>query len=267
MRRAKLTDARKAAGKSQGKVADEVGVDRTTVGAWERGEATPHDRQRGAYAEALCITLTELHSILSYLPPPDKATPMWLSQYLALEQSATEKNTHVSHVINGLFQTPAYVAAVAESVGIGQTPASYVQRMVEQRAWRQERVNNGSLRLIAINSEMALRLKMGDNVIMADQLDHMVELGQLPNVTIQIVPFSVGQYEALRMAGHLFIMRHPWVEGVSVCFERYGSSNLIEDVDEAAHFLAAFDQAQDLALSPDDSLAFIGEIADEWRHK
>jgi hypothetical protein len=128
-------------------------------------------------------------------------------------------------------------------------------------------VNDGSLSVVAVQSEMALRLKMGDNATMAAQLDRVVELGQLSNVTIRIVPFSVGQYEALRMAGHLFIMRHRWVEGVSVCFERYGSSNLIEDIDEAAHFVAAFDQAEDLALSPDDSLAFIGEVADEWRRK
>lgn len=72
MRRAKLVEARKAAGKTQEQVAEHVDVDRTTVGNWERGLATPQPHQRPAYAEAIGISLSELHAILSSLPLTDE---------------------------------------------------------------------------------------------------------------------------------------------------------------------------------------------------
>ncbi len=56
MRRERLVAARKVIGKTQEQVAEEVGVDRTTIGTWERGEYTPAPQQRPAYANALGVS-------------------------------------------------------------------------------------------------------------------------------------------------------------------------------------------------------------------
>lgn len=93
-----------------------------------------------------------------------------------------------------------------------------------------------------------------------------MELGELPNVTIQIVPFSVGQYEALRMGG-ISLMTHPWVPGLSVYFKRYEGAILVDEAEEAANFVAAFDHATRVALPPNDSLAFIADVADQWERQ
>lgn len=263
MRRAKLAESRKAGGKTQEQIAELVGVDRTTIGSWERGETTPHPQQRGPYAEALGVTLTELDTMLSSIPPSESRTPVWLSQYLGMEQSATEILVHVPHVVQGLLQTPAYARSIGLSVGDGMSE-EYARRNVEQRAWRQVRVHEGSLRLHVIQSEMALRLQMGSPAVMAEQMDHLLDLGERDHVTIQIVPFSVGQYEALRM-GAISVMTHPWVQGRSVYYQPFQGTALVEDPDEAANFLTAVERAAALALSPDDSRTFIAEAAHQWR--
>lgn len=265
MRREALIEARKKAGKSQEQVAEDVGCDRTSVSGWERGETTPHPRQRAAYAESLGVTLTELDYMLSSIPPPADRTAVWLSQYLSAEQSATELVVHEPHVVDGLLQTPEYARAIGRSVGVYGMSDDYADRNVEQRAWRRTRVLNGDMQLHVVQPEVPLHLQLGSPAAMAEQLDYLVEMGHRDNVTIQIVPYSVGQYEAFRM-GAISIMTHPWVQGRSVYYRPYQGLAQIDDADHAANFLAAVESAMTLALSPDDSLAFIAQAADQWRH-
>lgn len=267
MRRERLVAARKKAGKSQEQVAEEVGVDRTTISNWERGEYTPQPDQRPTYADALRISLEELDRALSSLPDKSGLTSIQATQYLGSEQSAASIHSHEPHVLHGLIQTPDYTAAIARSVGVAETPESYVQRHVDQRAVRQRRVRDGSLELHVVQSELALRLRMGDDATMATQLRHVVDLCEDPelNITVQVVPFTAGQYEALRV-GAISIMTHPWTEAPSVYVRRYGAgSEAVEEPDEAANFIAIFEHAAAVALPPEGSLAFIGEVADEWK--
>lgn len=264
MRRERLISARKALGKSQEQVGEEVGVDRTTIGTWERGEYTPYPHQRPAYADALCVSLTELDAMLANVPAPEDRTPVWLSQYLGMEQSATEIRAFEPIVVHGLLQTPDYAASIARSVGVVPISEAYAQRNVEQRRYRQARVESRDVQLHVIQPEIPLHLQMGSPQSMAEQMDKLLSVGAQPNVTIQIVTFAVGQYEALRM-GSFRIMTHPWVEGVSVYLQPYGGLAVIEDPEEQANFAAAMDQARNLALSPDDSLAFIAEAGERWR--
>jgi transcriptional regulator with XRE-family HTH domain len=263
MRRERLVAARKVIGKTQEQVAEEVGVDRTTIGTWERGEYTPAPQQRPAYANALGVSMSELDGMLTGIATEDR-TPLWASQFLGMEQSATGILAHEPHAVHGLFQTPAYAAGIARTVGVAETPESYVQRNVEQRRWRQARVLNGDLTLHVIQPEIPLRMQIGDRPTMAEQMDRLIEMAHRPNITIQIVPFSIGQYEALRM-GSVSIMTHPWVRGVSVYLVEHRGLAAIEDAEEAANYIAAVEQAADLALSPAASLACIEEMAKLWR--
>jgi len=251
-------------GKSQEKVGEEVGVDRTTVGTWERGENTPYPHQRPPYAESLGVNLQELDEMLTHIP--QDRTPVWLAQYLGMEQSATEVLAFEPIVVHGLLQTADYAAAIARSVGVVPPSEEYARRNVEQRAYRQTRVNEGSVNLHVVQPEIAVRLQMGTPGTMAEQMAKLIEMGQRSNVTYQIVPFSIGQYEALRM-GSLRVLTHPWVQGRSVYYMPYGGLAVIEDSEEAANFLAAFDQAAALALSPDETLAFIDQAREQWEDK
>lgn len=263
MRRKRLVDARKSAGKTQEQVAALVDVDRTTLGKWERDESTPHPHQRAPYAEALGVTMDELDAMLSSIPAGANDTPEWLSTYLGMEQSATELRAHEPRAVYGLFQTPAYVEHLVGRVGITGVSDTYLQRTVEQRLHRQKRVRDGDLVLDVIQPESALHLLVGNASVMAEQLATLAELAAFPNVTLRVTTYAAGQYEARRL-GDFAVMSHPWGKP-RVHIEGYGGGRFITDADEVAYFNAAFDHAARVALSPLDSRSFITELASNWR--
>jgi transcriptional regulator with XRE-family HTH domain len=266
MRRAKLAEARKAAGKSQEDVADELGVHRTQVSQWERGEATPHPKLRSGYANSIDVTLTELHAMLSSLPADENDMPMPLKITLAVEQAATEIYSHIANVVHGLLQTPDYAAAIARAVGTTPTSDDYVQRNIEQRAHRQQRVLNGDVSLHVLQPEPALRWRLGDDDTMAAQMRHLADAARRPNVTIQVIPHDVGQYEALRI-GTFSLNILPWSNTPTVELHAYGGVRLIDDTDETAYFQDAFDHASKHALSPKASLDFIQQLGTAWEQR
>jgi transcriptional regulator with XRE-family HTH domain len=73
-RRGRLVERRKTVGLSQEKLAEVVGVDRTTVMRWENGEFAPQPAQRPLLAKALAVSVEELHALLAadnrHLPEP-----------------------------------------------------------------------------------------------------------------------------------------------------------------------------------------------------
>jgi transcriptional regulator with XRE-family HTH domain len=82
-RRARLSDARKSAGYSQEALAEQLGIDRTTVQRWESGEYTPQPLQRANLATALGMTSDVLEAVLGVeptgmqvaAPPPSPLEP------------------------------------------------------------------------------------------------------------------------------------------------------------------------------------------------
>lgn len=70
-KRQRLAQRRKACGYTQEQFADSLGVDRTTVQRWERGEVDPQPHQRPRMAKLLRLTSKELDELLvSDTPPP-----------------------------------------------------------------------------------------------------------------------------------------------------------------------------------------------------
>ncbi|MGY1983777.1 helix-turn-helix domain-containing protein [Nocardia gipuzkoensis] len=265
MRRERLIEARKATGKTQEQIAEAIGVDRTTLGRWERNEGTPYPAQRPKYAEALGVTTDELSAMLSSLPAIEGEMPEWLSTYLGMEQSATSIRTHEPRAVHGLLQIPAYVEALVSRVGIPGVSDTYVQQAVDQRLHRQKRVRSGDLVLNVIQPESSLRLRVGTPDVMSEQLRTLAELSELPNVTVRVTTSDAGQYEARRL--HSFsIMSHPW-GSPRVHIESYGGRRFITDAEEVRYFASAFDHGAKIALSPTESRKFVLELAGKWEHK
>ncbi|MGI5191179.1 helix-turn-helix domain-containing protein [Promicromonospora sp. CA-289599] len=67
-RRTRLSDARIAAGYSQEALAEQLGVERTTVQRWESGASTPRPFQRANLATALGLTAEAMEATLGLTP-------------------------------------------------------------------------------------------------------------------------------------------------------------------------------------------------------
>ncbi|WP_409470721.1 helix-turn-helix domain-containing protein [Streptomyces sp. HC307] len=111
-----------------------------------------------------------------------------------LEANCTALRVHQSMLIPGLFQTADYAQAIFSTPGLGfeQSEGALEFRMERQRVLTRE--NPPSVH--AVIHESALHMRFGDTEVVREQLLHLVELARLPNVTIQIYPFTAQTYPA-----------------------------------------------------------------------
>ncbi|MDT0344084.1 helix-turn-helix domain-containing protein [Streptomyces litchfieldiae] len=132
--------------------------------------------------------------------------PTWLNVYLGLEQTAVVIRGYELQFVPGLLQTEEYARAV---VLLGpEDTEDRIERRVELRMGRQRILHRERPpHLWVVIDEAALRRSMGDAGLMRRQLDHLLDVSELPHVTIQVVPFAVGGHAAI--AGPVTVLRPP----------------------------------------------------------
>ncbi|MEO3809082.1 helix-turn-helix transcriptional regulator [Sphaerisporangium sp. B11E5] len=132
------------------------------------------------------------------------AVPSWFEPYLGLEQAASLIRSWEVQFVPGLLQTEDYARAVA-GLGRGLSEED-VERRVEVRMRRQEILTRRRpVRLWAVLDEAALRRPVGGREVMRAQIAHLIDMAALPNVTIQLMPFSHGGHAAA--GGPITILR------------------------------------------------------------
>src|SRR5438477_12970604 len=73
-KRHRLAERRKAVGLSQERLAEIVGVDRSTVVRWERGDTEPQPWHRPRLARAIKVSVEELAELLAEVHEVDSAS-------------------------------------------------------------------------------------------------------------------------------------------------------------------------------------------------
>jgi hypothetical protein len=117
--------------------------------------------------------------------------------FVGLEAGASSMLTWEPVIVPGLLQTEAYIRALMLT-GRSSDPPHEIDRRVRLRLTRQGRLTERRpLEFAAVIDESVVRRVVGGEEVMAEQLRHLIEMAQLPNVTLQIVPFASG--------GHAFL--------------------------------------------------------------
>ncbi|WP_242910915.1 helix-turn-helix domain-containing protein [Actinomadura terrae] len=117
----------------------------------------------------------------------------WFLPYLGAEQSAELIRCYAVGAIPDLLQHSAYAASMIRGANRAVGEVELAQRL-ELRLRRQRVLyERHPPRLWAIIDETALRRCVGTPEITYRQLDHLLDLCELPHVTVQIIPLSVGQ--------------------------------------------------------------------------
>jgi transcriptional regulator with XRE-family HTH domain len=119
------------------------------------------------------------------------------ADYVGLESDAVSVKDYQSILIPGLLQTPDYARAVNEAV-IPQPDPEKLGEQIEVRIRRQGRLRqNPPLRFWVVLDEAALHRVIGGPAVMEAQLEHLVEMSRLPNVTLQVISYSAGAHPAM----------------------------------------------------------------------
>jgi hypothetical protein len=182
--------------------------------------------------------------------------------YLGLESAASEIRIYEVNLIPGLLQTEDYARAVIRA-GMMNSPSEDVERSVALRMARQPAVTRDDPpKVWAVMDEAALRRRVGGAGLMRMQLEHLLTQAQLPNVAVQVIPFTGGAHPA--MGRPFVILVFPdRVDTDVVYLEDLTSSLYLEDVAEVDRYNVFFNHLRATALSFDDSSALIASVLKE----
>ncbi|GAB2752862.1 helix-turn-helix domain-containing protein [Streptomyces bullii] len=253
---------RDQAGKSLGQLAEETGYDKSYLSRLEKGERL----SKRAVMEDLD----------SYYGSGDLLVRLWhdarrevvKDKYKAfMDLEATARIMWMFQLrVPGLLQTEDYARAVLSGLSGAQTTpgnSDAVEEQVAVRMGRQELLHRDPAPNVrVILDEGALRRPVPGPKVWADQLSHLLDAAQLPNVAIQVLPFSAGVHDL--MDSHLWLLWQrvgdpvAWTEG-------NGFGELIHDLDKVLRFRSSYDLVRDAALTPAESTAFIKRLLEECR--
>ncbi|HVW40661.1 MAG TPA: helix-turn-helix transcriptional regulator [Amycolatopsis sp.] len=177
--------------------------------------------------------------------------PNWFDNYIGLEEAATRIRTYELMFVPGLLQTEDYARAVT-SRGNPDTEDPAVERRVAIRMRRQKLLTGAKPpRLWAVLDEAVLHRPVGRASILKEQLEHLLELIKLPNISLQIVPFDMSGYAA-ESAFSLLQFAEPELPNIAY-IERLDGALYLEKADELELYGRTFDRLTVDAETPDRS--------------
>jgi transcriptional regulator with XRE-family HTH domain len=185
-----------------------------------------------------------------------------VATYVGLEAEATSTRMYTGFLVPGLLQTPDYAREALHAIRPDLGPEE-IERRVEVRMARQPLLTQDDpLTLWAVLDEGALRRVIGGQEVMRQQLLRLVEATALPNVTLQVLPFSAGAHAGLDGPFTIIGFREPADHDV-VFMENTMSDLYLEESDEIRRYSMLFEHICAAADKPDDSAAFFAMVAEE----
>lgn len=267
-----LRQLREAAGKTMVEVAAELNCSQakiSTIEAGHRHKVQPRDvRDMLAFygvtdmdVTASLVELARQSANKNWWHPYSSAVPNWFSTYISLEAEAETIRTFEPHVIPGLLQTEEY-AKIVTSASLHIPPGSH-DNVVALRKARQELLSNPDhLDFWAIIDELVLKRTASRPNVLRNQLLHLAEMAQQPNVHIQILPLSAGIQPGA--ANPFIILTFPGdVHPGLVYLENEAGALYLEESVELTKYQRAFNHLTCEALGVEASLDLMRTVAEE----
>ncbi|MER6388520.1 helix-turn-helix transcriptional regulator [Streptomyces sp. NPDC001523] len=177
--------------------------------------------------------------------------------YIGLETEASSIRSYEPLLIPGLFQTPAYAAAVVSET-IPRPTSEQASARLEVRMRRQHRAHHPArpLRLWVVLDESVLHRVVGGPDTMCEQLERLNHLGAQPHITVQVLPHEAGAHPGV--SGQFSLLRFTGEPGAgTVYLERLTSDLYLEKPADVQRYGVMYDHLQAQALSPEDTAHLI----------
>jgi transcriptional regulator with XRE-family HTH domain len=185
--------------------------------------------------------------------------------YVGLEAAATSIGDFESAAIPGLLQTREYALALCRGMLLTEPPDVIDQR-VEGRMKRQDLLTREAPPppdLQVIMDETALLRPVGGDEVMRDQMAALVDRARLANVTIHVIPLSAGPHPGLSSNFSILGFEDLSLSDV-VYLEGLGGNIYLDRPADLDRFRTTFAELKSVALSPEDSLERVQELAGEY---
>jgi hypothetical protein len=197
--------------------------------------------------------------------------PNWFDVFISLQEAATVLSVYQSELVPGLLQTEDY-ARVLIRADHPEISEDEVDRRVQLRRERQAlltRVTDPPAMGVILN-EAVIRRPIGSEAIMAGQLARLLDVGELPNVAVRVVPFAHGMHPGVTTGA--FTMLEFSINGTgmpteptTIYIEGHAGALYLDKPHEVVLYEQAFNQIQRASLSEVASRKLIAEAVKEWQ--
>ena len=110
--------------------------------------------------------------------------------------------------------------------------------------------------------EAALHREVGGPAVMSEQLEHLLRMGQLPNVKIQILPTNAGAHGSMSGPICVFSFADPAEPDIGWLEHPLGG-NIVDDPGDVATMAMLFDDLREAALGVRESTKLISALVNE----
>ncbi len=253
-----VKSCRERKGLTQAELGTAIGYSEEQVSSVERGRRAPSE----VFLEKADRVLGAGGLIAGLKKDAEEARfPKKVRDLAKLEARAVEICTYDNSVVNGLLQTAEYLKAVFGSRRPAFTEEE-VERLVAARLARQRIIGEKGM-IPAFNfvqDEAALRRPVGGKMVLRRQLERLLEIGQMRNVEVQVLPLDREDNAGLDGPFHLLRLK----EGTTVGHTDIQLvSRLISDRREVQILELRYGIIRAQALTPRESLAYIEKLLGE----
>jgi transcriptional regulator with XRE-family HTH domain len=217
---------------------------------------------------------------LMALAKETKAKGWWLSYsdvinegfdvYIGLEEAAAHLLWYEAELVPGLLQTAEYARTLirADNPGLDDDE---VERRVQLRIARQSLITRvtAAPELRVVLNESILRRPVGGYDVIRAQLRRLVEVSDLPNVALKVLPFDVGMHAGI-MSGPFVVLEFPASgngrasEPPTVYVDGFTGALFLDKPGEINRYRAAFGDIWAAAVDEAASRNLIVKAAEEF---
>jgi transcriptional regulator with XRE-family HTH domain len=181
--------------------------------------------------------------------------------FVGFEAAAQSVRSYEAQCVPGLLQIEEYIRHMVMA-GCPVPSADEANDRVRLRLARQELlVQDEPVEFHAIVDEAALRRPVGGRDVMRRQLEHLVSVSELPNITLQVLPFSAGAH--VGMDGSFVLLGFPEGDPDTVYVGTATGGVFQDKTEQLERYTTVFEALVEISLDPAESIAFMARIAKE----
>jgi len=263
-----LRRLREGQGMSVEAAAEKMGVGAFTVRRQEYGQVVVSVADAKAYAEIYQADDALLQRLVG-LAKHGRARGWWSAYNTTIgpslidvadaEDLAVDIKTWQPLLVPAILQTREYseaVISVSRSLSTPERPLP-VDDLVSLRERRKEILTREHPpRVWAIIGEAAIQQRVGGDGVMRAQLQHLLNLSQLPHVNLQLLPFDAGAH--LGMGGAFVVMGFDETLDGSITLVESAGTNVFNDEPlEVGRASTQFSHLQAQAMGTDDTRRYL----------
>jgi transcriptional regulator with XRE-family HTH domain len=265
---AELRSLRASSGLTRDEIVERAGINVATLYRIEHARVRPQTRTLRTLLDLYRVEEPQQDELIAllrdarqrgWLHAYQSVLPEQYTTYIGFEGEARSVWNYESLFVPGLLQTEDYARAVIRG-GFPSASRDEVERRVQVRMERQDVLRGDNpLELWGIVDEAALRRQVGGRKVMHGQLGCLLEAAELPQVTLQVIPFGAGAH--VGMPGSFVFMQFSDATISDVVYiDSMAGELFLEAESDVRRYRLVFEHLRAVAESPGASRSLISYL-------